>query len=344
MSLINVGDSQTFSYTGSVETFTADVDGLYELEVYGASGGNNIALGGYSVGYVELKAGDTLYVCVGGKGADGNTTSTSGTSGGYNGGGAGGGAYGTDYNGGGGGGATHIATMTGTLASIGSANLDKILIVAGGGGGYGRQSVTHSGGGGLTTEDVVGTRSVYTIYGSTQSASGTGTTTVNSGTFGQGGNGRKGSNNSYGTCGCGGGGGGLYGGSAMGKSGSNTNASGAGGSGYIGGVPEITFMGTTYTPSTTSGQRTGNGEAIISLIAQYVCMFKVNGTWRNAIPYVKVNGSWEEGSPRIKINGSWASSPNSPNVQLNMALSTLMGTSLTVDNPQEALDIITKGE
>lgn len=32
---------------------------------------------------------------------------------------------------------------------------------------------------------------------------------------------------------------------------------------------------------------------------------KVNGTWKEAVPYVRVNGEWKESIPHIKVNGTW---------------------------------------
>ena len=31
----------------------------------------------------------------------------------------------------------------------------------------------------------------------------------------------------------------------------------------------------------------------------------VNGTWKNAVPWVKVNGVWKQGTPFVKVNGEW---------------------------------------
>ena len=100
-----------FSYTGSVQTFTAPVDGEYTLEVGGAQGGGESDLeggkGGKSTGKVTLKKGETIYLYVGQSGSN-NYGTASGT---YNGGGAAGGVFGTA-----GGGATHIAkTQRGEL-------------------------------------------------------------------------------------------------------------------------------------------------------------------------------------------------------------------------------------
>ena len=73
--------------------------------------------------------GDSLYVTIGGAG--------SGTTGGYNGGGTGG-----DYAGGAGG-ASHMAYVSGTLASIGKATFDAngLLVAGGAGGGSGNWAV-----------------------------------------------------------------------------------------------------------------------------------------------------------------------------------------------------------
>lgn len=142
-----------YNYTGGVQTFTAPKDGIYKLEVWGASGGyaSNYDLtvkggtpgyGGYSSGYVKLKAGQTIYICVGGKGEDnrgvfedqGWSWDVILCAGGYNGGGNAG-AYGSPGYGGGGGGATHIATTNrGELYNY-EWNKSEVLIVAGGGGG-----------------------------------------------------------------------------------------------------------------------------------------------------------------------------------------------------------------
>ena len=304
MSILNIGDSQTFVYTGNVQTFTVDVDGLYELEVYGGKGGGNSGNtgyggnGGYSKGYIELNAGQTLYIVCGG----GNNNT-------YNGGGAG---NRTAYSGAGGG-ATHIATVTGTLASIGASNIDKILIVAGGGGGGGYDSRYGGSGGGLSGGDASG--GTYIGYGGTQTQGGKNyywqsqgyTSHYTYGSFGQGGTAETGIPGAGRDAG--GGGGGLYGGGGGSWSNGNTyNGAGGGGSGYIGGVPEIVYQGVTYSPSTLNGQNTGNGSATITLIAlpsTATCRLKVNGSWVDGKMYFKVNGQWVEGKSYIKVNGQW---------------------------------------
>ena len=68
------GGSQTFNYTGAVQSFTAPVSGTYTLEVWGAKGGGGVncygvgGKGGYSKGNIVLNAGQTIYVAVGQQG------------------------------------------------------------------------------------------------------------------------------------------------------------------------------------------------------------------------------------------------------------------------------------
>jgi hypothetical protein len=208
-----------FNYTGGGRTFVVPQDGLYKLEVWGASGSTLYAsgqastpgLGGYSCGSVNLEAGDVLYIHAGGD--------PRGIQGGYNGGGnvknEG------EYRGQGGGGASDIR--------IGGESLYHRLIVAGGGGGAG--GVYHAGAGG-GAEGVEGANQSTDGRGKggTQIAGGAG------GTGGYlGGNGTAGIFGSGGTAynsGGGGGGGGWYGGGASG-SGSMHIGSGGGGSGWV---------------------------------------------------------------------------------------------------------------
>ena len=133
MAITNEGDSQSFAFTGAMQSFTAPQKGIYKLEVWGAQGGNGGGLGGYSYGHVLLEKDAVLYVCCGQAGAISTATT-------YNGGGGGRSKYFsfTDHykptrTGGSGGGATHIATRSGTLAELGSTS--GLLIAAGGGGG-----------------------------------------------------------------------------------------------------------------------------------------------------------------------------------------------------------------
>lgn len=224
---------KTFDYTGSEQTYTVKLDGKYKLEVWGAQGGSYNSeyyggYGGYSVGTIELKKNQMIYVYVGGQGTILNDNSDY-ISGGFNGGGRG---ANKDANviSTSGGGATHVATRSGLLSSL-EGYKDNILIVSAGGGGTSYQSGTYSGvggsGGGYIGSDGTNTMTDYKPgAGGTQSSGGnSGGGVANnqergtSGSFGQGGNG-----NYY----SGGGGAGLYGGGASNQSGAG------GGSSYIG--------------------------------------------------------------------------------------------------------------
>jgi hypothetical protein len=208
-------------------------------------------LGGYATGEINLTAGDTLYIVVGQQGFQ------SGTSTAYNGGGSGDRAPTTYGDGFTGGGTTHIATATGTLASL-SGNKSSVLIVGGGGGGAGGSTnsgwniyKTNGGYGGGTTG---GNGSSYSTR-----VGGTGGSQISGGvtdsevprvaaSFGLGGSVRDTTTNHIAG---GGGGGGYYGGGA----GKELGSAGGGGSSYIGGVSN---------GSTTANSRTGAGYATIT--------------------------------------------------------------------------------
>lgn len=272
-----------FSYTGSVQTFTAPVDGEYTLEVGGAQGGGESDLeggkGGKSTGKVTLKKGETIYLYVGQSGSN-NYGTASGT---YNGGGAAGGVFGTA-----GGGATHIAkTQRGELKNYAD-HKEDVLIVAGGGGGasadYNKNKSTGGYGGGTTGSqggqfpsgaayymDVragEGSQTsggcagkTHAIVNITEGSSGNHhydwTMSGNKGLFGQGGSGKKynGYNTSYSgytdNYGAGGGGGWYGGGSTV------ENGGAGGGSGYTGGVTDGSMQ---------TGVNEGNGYAKITYI------------------------------------------------------------------------------
>lgn len=259
-----------FNYTGSGQTFTAPADGEYLLEVAGAQGcGENDTdggKGGYSSGKVKLKKGQTINIYVGAAGVYGQTTDA------YNGGG-GSGPFGA-----GGGGATHIAlTARGELKNY-SANKSDVLIVAGGGGGSGSDWTNKSAGGtggGITGSSGAQFNQATTFYmdvkagGGTQTSGGTAgkihakptnlygknydwTSTGESGSFGQGGAGKRYTsyaNSDYINYGSGGGGGWYGGGSTV------ENGGAGGGSGHIGGVTEGQM---------SNGTNSGNGWAKIT--------------------------------------------------------------------------------
>jgi hypothetical protein len=205
----------TFSYTvcGADELFLDP--GTYELEVWGASGGQfgsiPRGLGGYAKGTITLRERTKVYVHVGSQGSD--TSTGSGTQG------CNGGGY-SAGNGRSGGGATDIRLINDSLYSR--------VIVAGGGGGTSDQGGDSGGHGGGFNGGNGGIGYVYSnCYAGKGGGQSTETTacadgTLNTcpkGTFGYGGN----------TGGhAGAGGGGWFGGSA-----SNREYGSGGGSGYV---------------------------------------------------------------------------------------------------------------
>ena len=273
MAIANEGDSQSYAYTGGMQSFTAPFRGVYKLEVWGATGAwawdgsatsTASSLGGYAAGYRMMDKGETIYICCGkyGEYAQGTT---------YNGGGQGAQRGGTW--GGQGGGATHMATVSGTLAQIGSGNKAKVLLVAGGGGGSPSCFPWYMGFGGNGGGETGQTSTNYAgknVPGQTSGYA-----------FGQG---QNASANSWwsddtweGNCVAGGGGGGWYGGYAEG----DQYDGGTGGSGYIGGVPSFAYNGTTYAPGWTTGvssDKNTNGHAKITYIVKGELPIVFNGT------------------------------------------------------------------
>ena len=251
-----------FSYTGSCTTYIAKSTGYYNLEVWGAQGGNYNTtyvggLGGYSKGIVKLEKGTTLYVCVGGQ-PQTVTTSKTAVPGGFNGGGNGfnRATPGTATYGQAGGGATDIR--------IGQNSLYARVIVAGGGSGSNNRTSGYAGGGlsGVTGQSG---------YAGTQTAAGTG------GSFGQGGSASTSGNNyKYGASG---GGGGFYGGGAISSYSDYTNYDkySGGGSGYVytsatvSSYPSGCLLNSNYylaSASTTEGINIGHGKATITYIGK----------------------------------------------------------------------------
>ena len=251
-----------FTYTGECTTYIAKSDGYYNLEVWGAQGGNYNTtyvggLGGYSKGIVHLTKGTTLYVCVGGQPQTVTTTKTA-VPGGFNGGGNG---FNRDYSstytyGQAGGGATDIR--------IGQNSLYARVIVAGGGSGSNNRTSGYAGGG---TSGISG----QSGYAGTQTSAGSG------GSFGQGGSATTSGNNyKYGASG---GGGGFYGGGAGTSYSDSTNYDKytGGGSGYVytqataSSYPSGCLLNSTYyltIASTTEAINTGNGKATITYMGK----------------------------------------------------------------------------
>ena len=239
-----------FPYTGSYVTFTIPQDGIYEFEVWGASGSDakvddlvaEGGLGGHSKGYKKMKKDEIIYIFNGG------TSRTNG--GGY--------SYSMPNSkqyGAAGGGCTHVATKSGSIGGTSSsglsyANRDCILIVAGGGGGGGINSGTINKGGdgggergGNGSDGALGGRQIST--GSSPSAN-----------FGNASS-YSGSSNLAESGGGGGWFAGIYG---------LRGESGAGGSGYIDGVAPFTHNGKYYPAETEAGVNKGHGKAFIRYI------------------------------------------------------------------------------
>lgn len=217
--------ARLFSFKGSTESFTVPVDGTYNLECWGAG----VSQGGKSQGDYQAQKNQVLFICVGGKGTEGNIAGKG--IGGYNGGGNGGMAVKNDKGqplkcGDGGSGATHICLVDGVLIKLQTAyKQNRLLMVAGGQGGaqHPRKSPGLFGGG---TEGGRPTNSAGKTFDAATQSKGF--------AFGLGQIGRNGTiKTPAGGEGNGGGGGGLYGGYAPKDQGSHTNCPGGGGSGYV---------------------------------------------------------------------------------------------------------------
>ena len=234
--------NQSFSFTGSAQTFTVPT-GVTSIDVVlkGAQGASSLWLGGASAvggqgatasGPLPVTAGEVLTIYVGGTGT-GNGVA------GFNGGGAGSYDSGTNGIGGGGGGATDI--RRGALALA-----DRVVIAAGGGG-AGNGFVTGGTGGAVGTAGG-GSGNVHPGQGATAVAGGAGGDNGGTGAV-SGTNGVLGIGGAAGFNGnqrAGGGGGGLYGGGGGGGNTSGAQGGGGGGSSLI-------LSGWSVTSGTNSG-------------------------------------------------------------------------------------------
>ena len=245
--------TQTFNYTGSVQTFTvpACVTSL-TVDVSGAKGGASGGNGGRVQGAMSVTPGEVLNIYVGGMGGAHVTNSA----GGYNGGGTGG-TCSVQYAGAGGGGASDIRRTPYTLN-------DRIVVGGGGGGSHPINSTNNGGaGGGLTGGNVIGngntcmsqwaTGGSQTTGGSSSTWSGTccSFTVVPGGSFGIGGNGAGPGVACNGGDSGAGGGGGWYGGG-----GGGTYTAGGGGSSYTASSVSAVVH--------SQGFQTGNGQVLIT--------------------------------------------------------------------------------
>ena len=229
-----------FDYTGNVQKFEALYDGIYQIELWGASGGGpsdtSSGQGAYTKGAIHLKKGDTFYVYVGEKGKNNRKES-------FNGGGYGGAGSGWS-----GGGATDIRLIHGEWDNL--EGLKSRIMVAGGGGGVANSTYNTAGGGsyagGLTGYNggyysghayvnQEGKGGSQILGGAKGNNHHNGIGTAYAGSFGKGGNNDTTSDG----LGAGGGGGGYYGGGAGGATKNGGSGQGGGGgssfiSGYTG--------------------------------------------------------------------------------------------------------------
>jgi len=146
----------SYSYTGGYQTFTVPATGFYQIELWGAQGGNSVGnnsktcsnnrgkaygggcggFGAYTSGVVKLNKDDVLYVYVGGRGLDAKARNN--RSGGWNGGGSSTYDHSDNEASGSGGGATDIRlvpTSSTTVWNEFESLKSRIMVAAGGGGG-----------------------------------------------------------------------------------------------------------------------------------------------------------------------------------------------------------------
>ncbi len=309
--------SQTFNYTGGLQTFTVPVGvTAVTLDARGAQGENQFpggagGLGGRVTGTLAVTPGQTLYIYVGGQngyngggtgGLNGNTffggpsIGNAGFGGGASDVRAGGTALGNRVIvGGGGGGAGHDGTWPSCQVAGPGGNGGFGGYLAGGTGGTASGTPCNcAGGGGGGTGGAQASGGAPGNYAGDPACLRVGWSAGTAGTLGLGGNGSTTFHN--GTGGGGGGGGGYYGGGA-GGSGSDTTPGGGGGGGssYIGGVSGGSF---------SNGFQSGNGQVIIS--------------W---------SGSACTASPRTAVTVTVSQNPTAANAGPNQ---TLCGTSTTL--------------
>jgi hypothetical protein len=248
-----LAQSTTFSYTGSVQTYTVPAGvTLLSADVAGAQGGNYTSpakiggRGGRAQGSIAVTPGQVLYIYVGQQPVAGFCGSSAVVGGTNSGGGAqgGNGSVAGGCGGAGGGGASDIRTVSGSTTTA----LNSRLLVGAGGGGSGYDCGEDGGHGGGLTGGLGNDCGSYNAGSGggpgTQTAGGAAGSSASAGGLGFGGA-------AYPSYYGGGGGGGYYGG------GGAYAGSACGGSSYIGGT------GVTAA-TTTTGFQTGNGYVVIT--------------------------------------------------------------------------------
>jgi hypothetical protein len=330
----------TFAFTASAQTLILQQVGYYEIECWGADGGDisggpgGGGKGGYSMGVFNSVTPNTpIYIYVGGKGGVATGSTAVAGAGGWNGGG-GGAAVGR--SGGGGGGGTDIR--------VGGTSATNRIIAAGGGGGaafYNFMAAGGNGGGQIGQNgDIISSGNVTTIGGGgagangatpglasaatsngTASGGGGGGTSSGTGSIGQtgsgGGDGGAAGPSGSGSTGGSGGGGGGYAGGAGGVQASNAGVAGGGGSGYVGGVSNGTTIGYfqpgfAFNPEHIRGN-VGNGFVII----RYKCDMTAQASKSPICVGEQITLSTDAGS-----NIQWSHGPTTPSVIVSPTINT----------------------
>ena len=250
-----------FAYTGNDEKFVAPVNGIYKIELWGASPNNdynsytkaNAAYGGYTAGNIELKQGDTLYVYVGGSGTTFNCCTSQGNS--------------TKS-----GGATDVRLINGEWNNATSLN-SRIMVAGGAGGAYTDSSAPGGGAaGGLTSYSV--SHSSHPVAASTQVSGGKAGYNGTAGGFGYGG---TNSNSRYNS-----GAGGYYGG--------GSGPAGGGGSSYISGHTGCVAI---ISASSTAARTGTNGASCSTGTSDNLCSIHYsNKVFTDTVMIDGVGKSW----------------------------------------------------
>jgi hypothetical protein len=275
----------SYSFTGEAQAFTAPQDGAYRLEAWGAQGHNG-GSGGYAAGEVNLKAGTTLHVFVGGNRHT------------FNGGGNQDASYGARMSKGGG--ATDFRLTGGAWNN--AISLNSRILVAGGGGGQGGANSGY--GGGLTGQRAIGGYTLTSYigsYGGTQVAGGAvvvqspwgGGGYGSAGRFGVGGGGA-----SYAA----GGGGGYYGGG--GGMDATTYTSGGGGSSFISGFAGCVAIDPTDVTSNPRTQDTASTN--VAALNYSSALFGASPTWSDGEEITFANPAMVDGAGYEWVGGAKA--------------------------------------
>ncbi|HVU33476.1 MAG TPA: hypothetical protein VHE61_08570 [Opitutaceae bacterium] len=274
---VQAARGQTFTYTGSLQTWTAPSAGTYEITAYGASGGNianylgtTLATGGKGAqigGVFTLAGGQVLNLVVGGQGA---TTSKNGYTSGGGGGGSfvysslsllvaagGGGGAGDEFDysyAGADGGAGQVTTSGQAGSGTSSSNTAGAGGTNGGGGGGGSFFNDGGGGAGWLGNGADGNTALgYSGHGGISFPSFAGGA---GGATGYGGNGGYGGGGGGGLVTGGGGGGYSGGGGGAFSAGFANNGGGGGGGSYL----DLSAS----TPIAIAGANSGDGMIVIT--------------------------------------------------------------------------------